>query len=152
MPTTRTPIKRDRWHYQPGNDDERPYSLERWQRYRGKIMKHEAVFGYRPPEFWIYELNKEMPDDNQPTVLYERGNVLSEEEIENLLTYWRRHYDEMQEPHFSYCIGHAKDGDTFATWVEGEEARRRHIEFWGIPSSLIAEWDSKKRKTNHAKR
>jgi hypothetical protein len=146
MPTNRIPINRSRWNYQPGNDDERPYSLEHWQRHRDKIMKHEAVFGCRPPEFWVYELNEEMPHDNQPTMLYERGNALTEEEIEYLLTDWRCYYDQMQEPNFSYCIG-AKDGDTFATWVEGEEARRLHIEFWGIPSSLIAKWDSKRRKT-----
>ena len=102
------------------------------------------MFGKRPEEWWTYEIGEAVPADNQGTVLYERGNVLRDDEIEYLLTFWREQYDRMYAPHFAHCIGHAKPDDTFASWVFGAEARRLHIAWAGIPSSLVVKWDAEK--------
>jgi hypothetical protein len=145
MVTNRTPIKRaDRWRYEPWkcDDDERPYPRERWQRYRDKIMQHEAGRDRRPPEWWLYERGIE-PPDHEAMALYDMDE-LQPDELQELLAHWREQYDWMHDPHFAYCIGHAKPGDTFASWVHGAEARRLHIAWAGIPSSLIAKWDAEK--------
>ena len=123
---------------------DRPISRERWRRHRERIIETEAVFGQRPAEWWRYELNEDVPDDHEATVLYERGHMLREDETEYLLAYWREQYARTQEPDFGHCIGHAKPDDASASWVYGAEARRLHIAWAGIPSSLVVKWDAEK--------
>jgi hypothetical protein len=55
---------------------------------------------------------------------------------------WREHYEHGHEPDFAYCIGHAKPSDTFATWIEGDEARARFYDWVGIPRKLLAQWNA----------
>jgi hypothetical protein len=50
--------------------------------------------------------------------------LLFDNERAELLTRWREEFDRAQEPGFAHCIGHAKPGDTFATWLSGKAAKR----------------------------
>ena len=51
-----------------------------------------------------------------------------------------------QEPGFAHCIGHAKPGDTFATWLSGEAAKRARYAWAGIPNQLVAQWAASQRR------
>jgi hypothetical protein len=101
-------------------------SIERWHKHRAELLA-QAGAGRRPDEWWIYEQEREPPglEDNEADLLYEMGE-LSEEELAELMPQWRRHFDESWEPGFGLCIGHAKPGDTFASWIGGAEGRRLH--------------------------
>src|SRR6516164_5817645 len=63
---------------------------------------------------------------------------------------WREYFDQAQEPGFTHCIGHAKAGDTFASWLEGAAAKRAHYRWAGIPHELIRKWTAECRRRNEA--
>ena len=61
--------------------------------------------------------------------------------------HWREHFDHANEPGwYGHCIGHAKKGDTFATWLHGEEGRRAHYKWAGIPHALIKKWTAEHKR------
>jgi hypothetical protein len=124
--------------------EERPVSLERWERHRD-LMMARAVAGRRPEEWWEYEAPIPRPRDSEDEapVLYEAG-LLSAAEIAELMPRWREHYDKANKPDFCFCIGHAKPGDTFASWLEGAAARRAHYRWSGIPREIIKKWDAER--------
>jgi hypothetical protein len=59
---------------------------------------------------------------------------------------WRRDFERAQQPGFKFCIGHAKPGDTFASWLEGEPAKRAHLKWAGVPRALIRKWTAERRR------
>jgi hypothetical protein len=75
----------------------------------------------------------------ETAALWEAG-LLDEKEVAEAEASWREHFKRAHEPSFQYCIGHAKPGDTFATWIKGAEARRAHYRWAGIPKALIRKW------------
>jgi hypothetical protein len=119
------PVKR---RFRKARDDypmpweERPVSVERWQRHRERLMANSHP-GTRPPEGWAYESPVPRPcvfdGPRECRVLYEIGE-LSEEEIEALMPEWRRHYEHSCEPHFAYCQGPGQ-------WLEGPARGGRTI-------------------------
>ena len=59
------------------------------------------------------------------------------------LEQWREWYDKANEPGYAYGIGHAKKGDTFASWLEGDAAKQATYQWAKIPETLIQKWDAK---------
>src|SRR4028118_1378804 len=96
--------------------EERPVSLERWQRHRERMMAHTRP-GRRPEEWWEYEAPIPWPGyDDETLVLYKAG-LLRDEGIAELRAFGRQWDDHAQRPGFSYCKGPGQ-------WLEGAEARR----------------------------
>jgi len=127
----------------PGPWETRPISRERWLRHRETLMKWENA-GSRPPEWWLYERNLQPPDEREAELLMAMGE-LSATELGELVPDWRVEYEKTLRPNFAYCIGHAKVGDTYASWLEGEEARQAHLEWAGIPKLLLKQWEKERR-------
>ena len=71
---------------------------------------------------------------------------LTETELAELIPEWRECYEKASEPGFAYCIGHAKPGDTHATWLSGPAARRAQYRWAGIPRALVKKWDAGRRR------
>jgi hypothetical protein len=151
MATNRTPrISRKRWNYPPDWDWDgeigRPYSIEDWRAHRDQIMQYEAVFGRRPPEWWLYEHDRE-PPEHQGAALYEMGE-LSPDELEYRMEFWRKHFDLAMSPHFAIPIPISVGGDPRkgSTLITGFEAQRQHLEWAGIPHSLLTRWHAERRR------
>jgi len=150
MTTNRRTIRHGkRWNYPPEDFDDRPFSIEEWRKHRDQIMQYEAVFGKRPAEWRLYEHNMERPHDHEGAVLYEMGNELRPEELDYLMGFWRQHFDLAMSPHFA--IPHsATDVSKGSTLTTGLEAQRLHLEWAGIPHSLLKRWHAERRKANAA--
>jgi len=134
MTTTRTPRKQaKRWNYLTLEYDDRPVSIEQWQRHREQIMQYEAVFGKRPGEWWLYEHDMEKPE-HQGAALYDMGNELRPDELNYLMEFWRGHFEKAT----SNCcpVSFGDDGQP----LKGLAAQRAWIEWAGIPKSLLARW------------
>jgi hypothetical protein len=170
VPTNRTPIQRigrglsydqryslefgDPDHLPPAfrNDDERRAA---WFQHRDVIMPHWQ-HGHRPLAWWQYEAHGlQYPQDPayQEAVLYERG-LLGNGERASLLRQWREYFDRAQDDDFGYCVGR-KSGQTFSSWLHGDEARQAHYRWAGIPRELIRRWERqryKKKRPGEARR
>jgi hypothetical protein len=110
-----------------------------WVRNRDRILAGYR-HGRRPMAWWRFEAPFQYPGyDKEQSTLYE-AELLGEEEREQLVARWRAHFAQAQQPGFMYCVGHAKRGDTFATWLKGAAARKAHYRWSGIPHSLLKEW------------
>ena len=59
----------------PGPGEQRPVSIERWQRHRKTLLSWEHE-GHRPVEWWIYEKNM-APPDNEEAALFAMGELSS---------------------------------------------------------------------------
>jgi hypothetical protein len=116
-----------------------------WERNRDELLTEWA--GKRPAAWWEYDAEIERPKDAdlETQVLYAAG-LLSSAEIAELMPEWREQYDKAQEPNFQHCIGTAKPGDTFATWLKGPAAKRAHYKWAGIPRGIVKQWDAERRK------
>jgi hypothetical protein len=161
MPTNRRPIHRHRrglsffeemslqygkaHHHRPGfeSDEERRRA---WYRHRDRLMAAWAKHGKRPEAWWDYESPVPYPrdPDYDAATLFE-AQLLADGERAKLIAEWRYQFDRAREPGFSFCIGHAKPSDTFASWLEGAAAKRAHYRWAGIPRSLLTQWTKKKR-------
>jgi hypothetical protein len=162
MPTNRTALRRPRrgrmtcdqelemWlgparHRPPAfrSEEER---RELWFRHRDRLLALFGQQGRRPLAWWRYEAPLPYPgDDNETAALYEAG-LLGADELNEVLSEWRRQFEKAQEPAFTFCVGHAKEGDTFATWLKGAAAKRAHYRWAGIPSSLIRKWTEERQR------
>ena len=128
-----------------------------WEEYRAVWELHRARFmtrfdwGIRPQAWWDLEAPKlgvQQPREYEyeKATLWENG-LLTPAEIVQLEKHWREHFDHANEPGwYGHCIGHAKKGDTFATWLHGEDGRRAHYKWAGIPHALIKKWTAHKRR------
>ena len=101
--------------------------------------------GSRPPEWWLFERNLQPPDHDREAELLMAMGELSAAELAELVPDWREEYEKTLCPGFAFCIGHAKPDDTFATWIEGEEGRRAHLAWAGIPKVLVKQWERERR-------
>jgi hypothetical protein len=123
----------------PDTCEDRPISLARWRKHRDTLMRWEPA-GHRPPEWWHYE-RKMRPPPHETETLLKMGELVGAE-LAEVMTHWRERYEHAAlDPTFGWCIGHAKDGDTFASWIDGDAGRREHYRFWGIPRALVKKWD-----------
>ena len=124
-------------------------SREDWEQYRESLMR-ECRLGERPEEWWLFERGEERPE-HQAQRLWELGE-LGPAELPDVISEWRERWAKAQKPRFAYCIGHAKEGDTFASWLEGAEARKAHYRFWDIPAKLVEQWNAERRAAAKLKR
>jgi hypothetical protein len=131
----------------PGPGDDRPISLERWRRHREQLMEWEGRSGRRPPEWWLYERKLQPPEAGKETELLLAMGELSAAELIRLEPDWRVEYDRAQAPGFAFCIGHAQPHETFATWLDGDEAKRAHYAWAGIPKLLLKTWNAERRRS-----
>jgi hypothetical protein len=124
---------------------------ECWLRHRAWMMARYATHGRRPAGWWMYEATVAFPPngEGQEAILFEH-NLLGEQEREQLVAQWRRHFDRAQKPGFSFCTGIFKPGAKYATWLEGAAAKRAHYEWAGIPKSLLAQWIEEQRRRSKA--
>ncbi len=119
---------------------------EAWLRCRDYFLAR-CNEGWRPAAWWDYESPIPRPRDHdyEKATLW-RAGLLSDTEAAKLVARWREDFAKAQEPGFQHCIGHAKEGDTFATWWSGAKARRAHFRWAGIPPELVREWTSERRR------
>lgn len=161
MPTNQTPLQRPRrlslgheaeMSLRYGDLAERPAFAcdderrEAWFYHRDRLLMH-CSHGQRPAGWWDFESPVPYPEDRNyaPALLYEAG-LLAESEVAELLAHWRSEFERAQEPRFMFCIGLAKPGDTFASWLEGEAAKKAHYAWSGIPNNLLKEWTRARRR------
>jgi hypothetical protein len=117
-----------------------------WERHRDDLLA-ESRAGTRPAAWWDYDATIPRPggDDCQEPALYGAG-LLSEAELAELMPQWREWYEQAQEPDFQYCIGTAKPGDTFGSWIKGAAAKRAQYKWAGIPRAIVKQWNAERRK------
>jgi hypothetical protein len=165
MPTNRTPLYRHPRHrlsffeelsLEYGEAAHRPTfasDTERqaaWARHRNHLMRRWR-HGWRSQAWWDYEAPIPLPRDQEyeKAALWE-ANLLSDAERAELEACWREEFERAQEPAFQHCIGHKKQGDTFATWLSGVAAKRAHYKWAGIPRELIRRWTAERWCRNKA--
>ncbi len=68
--------------------------------------------------------------------LYEMGE-LSDEELAELLVWWRLAYDKAQDPDFTYCAGPGR-------FLKGAAARKSLYDWAGIPPDLVRQWNEER--------
>jgi hypothetical protein len=125
---------------------------EAWERNRDYLMERCGRNGFRPQAWWDYEaprLGVRRPRNSEysKAALWETGQLTLEEKA-TFEKFWRRQFDECNKPEwYGHCIGHAKKGDTFASWLRGEEGRRAHYKWAGIPRALLKRWTEQRAKT-----
>jgi len=126
--------------------EDRPISYERWLKHKDWIMASTRA-GSRPEEWWAYEKQMPRPRDlgDERITLFEMAE-LTETELAELIPEWRECYDKASKPGFAHCIGHAKPGDTYATWLTGEAAKRAEYRWAGIPPALVKKWEAERRR------
>jgi hypothetical protein len=117
-----------------------------WFQHRDELLRY-CRWGKRPAGWWDYECPIRRPRDHdyEEAALWE-ANLLAESEVAELMGRWREYFEKAQEPGFSFCIGHAKPSDTFATWLEGAAAKKAHYRWVGIPKSLLRKWMAERRR------
>ena len=118
-----------------------------WEHYR-HILMAQLEWGFRPAAWWDFDAPIRRPRDRdyEEAALWEAG-LLTPEEKAVLEKRWRQHFNDANEPDWvGYCIGHAKEDDTFATWLHGDEGRRAQYKWAGIPKALIKKWTAQHRR------
>jgi len=166
MPTNRHPIRRQSrrrlsWHQEMslewGVDRGRPPPFpndaarrEAWLRCRDYFLAR-CKDGWRPAAWWDYESPIPRPSDHdyEKATLWE-ASLLTNEERAELEQAWHEYFEQAQRPGFQHCIGHAKPGDTFATWYTGARARAAHYRWAGIPRELIKKWTEARQRRSRA--
>ncbi len=129
----------------PAPWEDRPISPDRWRRHRERMMANHFA-GRRPPEWWLYERQMQPPSHpEEAATLYAMGELAGEERNE-VMRYWRDQYERALEPGFGHCIGHKNPSDTFASWLDGEAARKAHHDWAGIPRKLVRQWDHERKR------
>ena len=110
--------------------DSREQVQDAWIRGRDVVMRLWGSGGRRPQAWWCFEapgLGLTWPDyDAEPAYLFER-NVLEKTECEQLLAGWRRDFEDA-------CL------------LEDAVARRKHLDWAGVPHSLRQRWQAARRR------
>ena len=113
-------------------------SLERWLRHRERMLV-SARAGWRPTEWWEYEATIPWPgSDNETVALYDAG-LLTDEEIAELMPFWRAQFERANSPSFFFVRG-PQD------YLEGEPARRAHYRWAQIPRAVLTELREEERR------
>jgi hypothetical protein len=108
-----------------------------WLLHRDELLTSNP--GRRPAAWWRLEapvgLEKPRDSGDETILLFERG-LLTKDEIAKLMAQWRAFYEEAQQPDFEHNTG---DG-----WLKGDEARREHYQWAGIPRAIVAQFDAER--------
>jgi len=117
-----------------------------WFAHRDRLLQH-CSGGMRPAGWWSFESPVPRPRDRDyaQAALYE-AELLTEREISELMSRWRRDFERAQDPGFTYCVGFAKPGNTTATWIQGDAARKALYQWSGIPKALLRKWTAERRR------
>jgi len=158
MPTNRTPIRRQRrplsWSEEMslewGEADHRGVGFtteqERrtaWERHRDYLVA-KCDRGFRPAAWWDYDapalgVRRPARQEYEKATLWE-ADLLSPKEKAMLEAQWREHFDHaVSADFFGFCIGYDRVRHC-AIWAKGDEARREHHRWAGIPRALIKKW------------
>jgi hypothetical protein len=115
-----------------GSESER---VAAWRRHRDRLMTVWAKHGTRPDGWWRYESPIPRPrGDTERSTLYVAG-LLSEEERAELETWWRGR-------------GNRISSSVMALVASSKvaAARRAHLRWADVPSSLVDRWQAGRRR------
>src|SRR6266702_3074455 len=92
-------------HFAFASEEER---REAWFYHRDRLLQH-CSGGQRPAGWWDYECPIRRPRDRdyEEAALLEAG-LLTEDEVTELTSRWRQHFERAQQPGFVFCVGFAK--------------------------------------------
>jgi hypothetical protein len=110
---------------------------EAWQYHRARILSSYRG-GRRPWAWWALESGRPHPGDREASTLYAM-KVLSDEEHDELVAWWREQFERAQAPDFWFCLGPGRS-------LEGTPARRAQYRWADIPKSLLAQWTKERRR------
>jgi len=104
-----------------------------WARHRDRLMQWFSHGGHRPWGWWKYEAPIRYPGyDRERSTLYERG-LLTEAEVAELMTFWRRAFDRAHRPDFFIALGPGRI-------LNGAQARPAQYAWADIPADLVEQW------------
>jgi hypothetical protein len=116
-----------------------------WELARAWMLRVFGRSGRRPAAWWEFDSPVPYPGhDRETAVLYE-ANLLDAEERDQLEHGWRREFEHALEPGFSVTVNPE-------VILIGARARRAHWEWAGIPSALIEQWQSERRRPRRRRR
>src|SRR4051812_4355708 len=117
-----------------GGEEERRAA---WFHHRDVLLRH-CCGGQRPAGWWDYESPFPYPGrDYAAASLFESG-LLTEGEVAELTTWWRKDFERAQDPGFTFR--------TTSTWLDGAAARRAFYRWSGIPRELLLQWTREHRR------
>src|SRR5262249_49617673 len=103
-----------------------------------------AIVDFRPAAWWDYDapalgVRRPARQEYEKATLWE-ADLLSPKEKAMLEAQWREHFDHaVSADFFGFCIGYDRVRHC-AIWAKGDEARREHHRWAGIPRALIKKW------------
>ena len=135
MTTKRRPVRhRERLDYVVPWES-RPISKERWEKFRNRMLAEEAA-GHRPEEWWLYEQDRDRPE-NETQVLYTMGELRGAE-LAKCMGWWRQHYEEANEV--------LVIGGSFGTIRKTPAQRQEYLDYHDVPRELVKQWDAERTK------
>jgi hypothetical protein len=110
-----------------------------WLRNREKMLAG-ARHGRRPMAWWRFEAGdlRYPGDETERSMLYQAG-LLGEEELRELVAWWRQAFEKAQAPDFWLCLGPGRA-------LKGVPARRAHYRWADIPRELLLQWTREHRR------
>jgi hypothetical protein len=127
-------LSSDQWDFFMFGPDERrddPFvtieqARQAWLANRDRLLANRAP-GHRPWAWHEFEAPADLPYDydRETSLLFERG-LLGESEKAELISFWRKEFERVQEL--------------------DEAARRRHLKWADVPASLVKRWQRARRR------
>jgi hypothetical protein len=110
-----------------------------WLMHRDRLMVAWGKRGKRPQAWWEFESPVPYPRDSDyaEATLYE-ANLLTAEERTELEARWREEFQRAQTLNWA-CLGPNR-------FLSGEEAKRAHLKWAGVPHSLLKQWNAERRR------
>src|SRR3954453_19372321 len=132
----------ERWSLELGEDERRPAFASGEDRFaageyhREHLLAHERA-GRRPRAWWDYDAPIPWPGyDDETVALYEAG-LLSDEELAELMPWWREQFERSFAPEFFHCLGPGRI-------LEGAPARQAHYRCTCIPPEIVKRWSAER--------
>src|SRR4051794_26432842 len=132
----------ERWSLELGDDERRPAfasDAERratWEYHREAMLADERP-GRRPQAWWDYDAPIPWPGyDNETVALFAAG-LLSDEELAELMPWWREQFERSFAPEFFHCLGPGRI-------LEGVPARQAHYRWACIPPEIVKRWTAER--------
>jgi hypothetical protein len=122
-------------HIGPVFETDEDYQVA-WLLHRDEVLTSNP--GRRPAAWWQLEapvgLKKPSYSGDETILLYERG-LLTKDEIDQLMPFWREWYNKAQAPDYSYYASGGK-------WLDGDEARKARYRWAGMPTDIVKRFDA----------